>query len=147
MSAVKIVCPHCHVVNTVEAEVSRKEVSCMECGKSLNDTTPIECSEESFKIHLAQNDIPVLVDFFSPDCAPCMGMASDYDGAAKKFALEIRYLKVNTLDFPDLARQYGVNRLPTIIAFNKSIEMNRFSSALSQNQLEMWSESLIQIVL
>lgn len=147
MSALKIVCPHCHRVNTVEVEVSRKEVSCSECGEALNETTPIECDEPTFKTHLAQNDIPVLVDFFSPDCAPCMNMASDYEAAAKKFALEIRYLKVNTLDFPDLARQYGVNALPTIIAFNKSIEMNRFSSALSKNQLEMWSESLIQIVL
>lgn len=147
MSTLKIVCPHCSFVNTVEVEVSRKEVACNGCGQSLNDTTPIECNEESFKTHLSENDIPVLVDFFSPDCAPCMKMTSDYDAAAKKFPLEIRYLKVNTLDFPHLARQYGVNMLPTIIAFNKSIEMNRFSSALSQSQLEMWSESLIQIVL
>lgn len=147
MSAIKIVCPHCSAVNTLETEVSRKELSCTSCGEILNQTTPIECNEEMFKIHLSENEIPVLVDFFSPDCAPCMRMSDDYESAAAGFALEIRYLKVNTLEHPDIARQYGVNALPTIVAFKNNREVNRFSSALSKDQLKMWSESLIQMVL
>lgn len=147
MQTLNIVCPHCNTVNNVQVEVNRKEVLCSSCSKHLNDTTPLECTEESFKIHLSKNDIPVLVDFFSPDCAPCMKMLPDYEEAAKGCALEVRFLKVNTLEYPDLARQYGVNALPTVIAFNKSMEMNRFSNALSKDQLSMWAESLIQIVL
>lgn len=147
MQKLKIVCPHCHMTNHIEVEVSTAEVRCSSCTKPLNDTTPIECDSESFKAHVLENDIPVLVDFYSPDCAPCMKMASDYEAAAQKSPLEVRFLKVNTLDYPEIARQYGVNQLPTIIAFNKSIEANRFSNALSKDHLIMWAESLIQITL
>ncbi len=147
MPTITIVCPHCHKANTVAVEVDKKELLCSVCGGVLNDTMPVICDEIAFKTHLAENGIPVLVDFFSPDCAPCMKMLPDYEAAAGKFALEVRFLKVNTLEYPDLARQYGVNKLPTIIAFNKNIEVNRFSSVLSKDQLAMWAESLIQMVL
>jgi thioredoxin 2 len=147
MQTVSIVCPHCHTANTVKLAVERKEVLCLSCAKPLNDTTPIECDDIIFKIHLVQNDIPVLVDFFSPDCGPCMQMAPDYDRAAKKFALEVRFIKINILDFPELASRYGINTLPTVVAFHKNVEMNRFCSALSKDQLCMWAESLIQMVL
>lgn len=147
MQKLKIVCPHCHANNDVEVEVSTAEIQCSTCQKALNDTVPIECDFESFKAHLSGNDIPVLVDFYSPDCAPCMKMGPDYEAAAQKFPLEVRFLKVNTLQYPDIARQYGVNQLPTIVAFNNSVEVNRFSSALSKDHLSMWAESLIQITL
>lgn len=112
---------------------------------SLLDTKPLECSEELFQTHLNENDIPLLVDFYSPACAPCMKMAPDFESVASSFALEIRFLKINTQDYSELALSYGVNTLPTIIAFKKSRELNRFSSALSKEQLSMWAESLIQI--
>ena len=74
-------------------------------------------------------------------------MAPDFDETASKFALEVRFIKVNTQDHPEIARQYGVNELPTLIAFKKGRELNRFSSALSKDHLKMWSESLIQMVI
>ena len=147
MGELRIVCPHCHRINSVQNEVKREEILCQLCRKSLSDTTPIECDFESFKTHISESDIPVLVDFYSPDCAPCMKMAPDYEKAASSFGLEVRFTKINTLDFPEIARQYGVNALPTIVAFKNGREVNRFSSALSKDHLSMWAESLIQMVL
>jgi len=147
MEALKIVCPHCHHLNLVQNEVTKEEILCQLCQKSLLDTTPIECDADSFNTHITESDIPVLVDFYSPDCAPCMKMAPDYEKAASSFALEVCFIKINTLDYPDIARQYGVNALPTIVAFKGGREMNRFSSALSKDHLSMWAESLIQMTL
>lgn len=147
MESLKVVCPHCQVINRVENEVAKEVVLCSSCQKSLLYTTPIECDYESFHTHISENDIPVLVDFYSPDCAPCMKMAPDYEKAASTFALEVRFIKINTLDYPEIARQYGVNALPTIVAFKSGREMNRFSSALSKDHLSMWAESLIQMTL
>jgi thioredoxin 2 len=145
MESIKVVCPHCDTINRVKAEVSREEIHCTTCGKSLNDTTPKACDEKSFITHINENEIAVLVDFFSPDCAPCMAMAPDFEAVAKKFPLEIRFLKVNTVDHPQIALRYKVNELPTMIAFLKGMEINRFTSALPAAQLEMWGESLIQM--
>jgi thioredoxin 2 len=147
METLKIVCPHCNNVNTVANEVTKEDIACQSCRGSLSDTAPINCSTETFKTHITENTIPVLVDFYSPECAPCMKMAPDYAKAASSFALEVRFIKVNTVEYPDIARQYGVNLLPTTIAFKNGMEMNRFSSALSKEHLSMWAESLIQMVI
>jgi thioredoxin 2 len=147
METLKIVCPHCNNVNSVANEVTKDDIACSSCGESLSDTTPINCSTETFKTHITENTIPVLVDFYSPECAPCMKMAPDYEKAASSFALEVRFIKVNTVEYPDIARQYGVNMLPTTVAFKNGREMNRFSSALSKDHLSMWAESLIQMVI
>lgn len=147
MDTLKIVCPHCKYVNHIINEIQKNEIACEACKKMLTDTKPVLCDVESLKLHLSENDIPVLVDFYSPDCTPCMDMAPDYNKAADSFALEVRFLKVNTIENAEIALQYGVNELPTIIAFNKGIEINRFSSKLSKEQLGMWAESLIQMTL
>lgn len=147
METLKIVCTHCNNVNTVANEVTKEDVSCHSCGFSLSDTIPIDCTAETFKVHVTENTIPVLVDFYSPECVPCMKMAPDYAKAALSFALEVRFIKVNTVEYPDIARQYGVNMLPTTIAFKNGREMNHFSSTLSKEHLSMWAESLIQMVI
>lgn len=147
MDTLKIVCPHCHATNRIKNEVTKEDILCQSCQKSLLDTTPIECDFDSFKSHITESEIPVLVDFYSPDCAPCMKMAPDYEKAASSFGLEVRFIKINTVDYPEIARQYGVNALPTIVAFKGGREMNRFSSALSKDHLNMWAESLIQMTL
>lgn len=145
METMKVVCPHCSAVNTVAVEVAKKEVVCEACAKPLTDTTPVTCNDEVLKVHLDNNEIAVLVDFYSPDCAPCMAMAPDYEAAAKNFPLEVRFLKINTVQTPEIALRYDVNELPTLIAFRNGMELNRFTSALPRSQLEMWAESLIQM--
>jgi thioredoxin 2 len=147
MNTLQIVCPHCQKVSPVTNEVAKNELPCRSCGGSLLETAPLECDDAVFRTQVADNDIPVLADFYSPDCAPCMGMAPAYAEVAASFALEVRFLKINVLEYPHLARQYGVNMLPTIIAFKNGREVNRFSSALSKEQLRMWGESLIQMVI
>jgi len=145
MNTLKIVCPNCSSTNEIVIEESKADVQCQVCSHSLLDTKPLECCEESFQTHLHESDIPLLVDFYSPACAPCMKMAPDFEGVASSFALEVRFLKVNTQDYPELALSYGVNTLPTIVAFKKSRELNRFTSSLGKEQLSMWAESLIQM--
>lgn len=147
MDTLNIVCPHCLSVNRIVNAVEKSDVACDACGKSLLDTAPATCDADGFKTHVSENDIPVLVDFYSPDCGPCMEMAPDYQTAAAGFGLEVRFLKVNTLNDADIALQYGVNQLPTVIAFKNGMEINRFSSRLSKDQLGMWAESLIQMTL
>lgn len=145
MNTLRIVCTHCGSTNKILIEESKADTLCQKCSHSLLDTKPLACSEEVFQSHLHDNDIPILVDFYSPDCAPCMKMAPDFESTASSFALEVRFLKINTQDYPELALRYGVNTLPTIIAFKKSQELNRFTSALGKEQLHMWAESLIQM--
>lgn len=144
METLKVVCPECNSVNTIKMKVGSESNPCSQCQEDLDDPFPVEASDESCKTHITENDIPILVDFYSPTCGPCMAMYDDYEDAALGFALKVRFLKVNADEYQEVAREYGVSGLPTVIAFKNGQEVNRISSQLSQVQLSLWAESLTQ---
>lgn len=143
MENFKIVCSECSTINTVSHNTSNDAVLCVQCEAELDDPFPIEVSDKSCTMHINENDIPILVDFYSPACGPCMAMYDDYEDAALAFGLQVRFLKINADEHQEVARKYGVSGLPTIIAFDKGQEVNRISSQLSQIQLNLWAQSLI----
>ena len=143
METLKIVCSECNSVNTIKIEVENETISCSQCQADLDDPFPVEVTDESCKTHITENEIAVLVDFYSTTCAPCMAMYDDYEDAALRFGATVRFLKINADVHQQVAREYGVSALPTIIAFKKGEEVNRVSRQLSQVELSLWAESLI----
>ena len=143
MEMLKVVCPECSSVNTVKVEIENQSLSCTQCQADLDDPFPVEVTDESCLIHIMENDIPVLVDFYSTVCGPCMAMYDDYEDAALGFGLKVRFLKINADEYQKVAGAYGVSALPTIIAFKKGEEVNRVSRQLSRVELSLWAESLI----
>ena len=143
METLKIVCPECNSVNTIKSEVRNEPIPCSQCQADLDDPFPVEVTDESCTTHIIENDIAVLVDFYSSTCGPCMAMYDDYEDAALGFGLKVRFLKINSDTYQKVAKEYGVSALPTIIAFKKGQEVNRISSQLSRVELSLWAESLI----
>ncbi len=143
METLKIVCPECNSVNTIKSEVRNEPIPCSQCQADLDDPFPVEVTDESCRTHIIENDIAVLVDFYSSTCGPCMAMYDDYEDAALGFGSKVRFLKINADKYQKVAREYGVSALPTIIAFKKGQEVNRISSQLSRVELSLWAESLI----
>lgn len=142
METLKVVCPECNSVNTIKIEAANASILCSQCQADLDDPFPLEVTDESCTTHISENDIAVLVDFYSSTCGPCMAMYDDYEDAALGFGLTVRFLKVNADKYQQVAREYGVSALPTIIAFKKGQEVNRISKQLSQVELSLWAESL-----
>ena len=143
METLKIVCSECNSVNTIKTKVGNDPVLCSQCQADLDEPFPVEVTDESCKTHISENDIAVLVDFYSTTCGPCMAMYDDYEDAALAFGLSVRFLKINADKQQKVAKEYGVSALPTIIAFKKGQEVNRISRQLSQVELNLWAESLI----
>jgi len=143
METLKIVCPECSSVNSIKVEIENVSIVCAQCQADLDDPFVLEVTDESCTTHIMENDMPVLVDFYSTVCGPCMAMYDDYEDAALGFALKVRFLKINADEYQKVAREYGVSALPTIIAFKQGQEVNRISRQLSQVELSLWAESLI----
>ncbi len=143
MKTFKIVCPECSTVNTITLEAYDGTMNCSQCQVDLDNPFPIEVNDESCTTHITENEIPVLVDFYSTSCGPCMAMYEDYEDAALGFGLQVIFLKINADKYQQVARRYGVSSLPTIIAFKKGEEVNRISRQLSQVELDIWAKSLI----
>ncbi len=62
-----------------------------------------------------RNSKPVLVDFWAEWCAPCRALAPAFEKLAGKYASGFDFAKVNVDELPDLASQYGIRSIPTLL--------------------------------
>jgi thioredoxin 1 len=77
-----------------------------------------ESSEEVFKNVVLASDLPVLVDFFAPWCGPCRALAPALEAIAKNYDGRIKIVKVNVDDAAELAAQYRIQGVPTLMVFH-----------------------------
>ena len=76
-----------------------------------------EVSEGTFQQEVLQSSEPVLVDFWAPWCGPCRQIAPLIEQLASENAGSAKVVKVNIDDNQEIARQYGVMSIPTLMIF------------------------------
>lgn len=71
----------------------------------------------SFEEMVSQSPIPVLVDFYATWCGPCQMMAKVLEQVGPGLRDRLQIVKIDSDRYPQLASQYGVQALPTLILF------------------------------
>jgi thioredoxin 1 len=74
-------------------------------------------SDKTFQADVLQSDIPVLVDFWAPWCGPCRMVGPIIEKIAEKAGSSVRIFKLNVDDNREIAAQYGITAIPTVIIF------------------------------
>ncbi|HJP97907.1 MAG TPA: thioredoxin TrxC [Rhodanobacteraceae bacterium] len=136
-----IVCPHCEAVNRVPPERLGAVPTCGKCHRPLFDGHPAALNEVGFQKHLARNDIPVLVDFWAPWCAPCRMMAPEFVKAAAQLEPHVRLVKVDTEAEPALGARYNIRSIPTLALFHGGREMARQAGAMQNGGIVQWARA------
>jgi thioredoxin 1 len=92
-------------------------------------------SEATFAEQVNSAAEPVLVDFWAEWCGPCKTIAPILEELAGEQAGKLQIAKVDVDDNQGLARQYGVQSIPTMIVFKDGVEVHRLVGARGKAQL------------
>jgi thioredoxin 1 len=83
-----------------------------------------ELTADIFQQEVIDSAVPVLVDFWSPRCAPCGRIAPILDELAAEAGGRFRVAKVNAWEQQDLAVRYRISAVPTLLVFKGGAVVN-----------------------
>ena len=96
----------------------------------------IDVEESDFIEMVLKSEVPVLVDFWSPSCAPCRLLGPVLDELAEENEEEFKFVKVNVYDAPRIGSQYGVDMLPTLLFFHEGRVVERMVGVQEKDKLQ-----------
>ncbi|AEI14560.1 MULTISPECIES: thioredoxin [Flexistipes] len=83
-------------------------------------------TEENFQKEVLESDIPVVVDFWAVWCGPCKMLAPTLDQVSAEFEGKAKVGKVNVDENQQLAAQYGIMSIPTVMIFKDGKVVEQF---------------------
>ena len=95
----------------------------------------IDLTKENFQAEITKSDKPVLVDFWAVWCGPCQMMAPILHELEAEMP-DVQIGKVNVDELMDLARQFRVVSIPTLIIFKNGQEVQRMVGVTSKEELK-----------
>ena len=95
----------------------------------------IKLSSENFEKEVLKSEKPVLVDFYADWCGPCNAMAPVIEELAKELEGKVKVGKINVDENPDIAVEYNVMSIPTLIVFKNGKEENRLVGLRNKEEL------------
>jgi thioredoxin 2 len=130
-----LACEHCLATNRVPASRLADKPVCGRCKKELLDGRPVELTDANFDLFTQRTELPVLVDFWAPWCGPCVGMAPQFDLAARQLKGRAVLAKVNSDDNPKTSARFGIRSIPTLVRLDGGLEKSRQTGALQVAQI------------
>ena len=91
----------------------------------------------SFKSDVLDNDKPVVVDFWAEWCGPCKMIAPALEEISNEMA-NVQIAKVNIDENPDIAAQFGIRSIPTLMIFKDGKHADTMVGAQSKSKLLDW---------
>jgi thioredoxin 1 len=105
--------------------------------------TTVELNEKNFKTEVLQSPLPVVVDFWATWCGPCKMITPVLEEIAAEQAGRVKVAKVNVDENPNLAAQYQVQSIPTLLYFADGVARDRVVGAAGKKAIVSRLEGLM----
>lgn len=95
----------------------------------------LHVSKENWQNEVTESKVPVLVDFWAEWCPPCRALAPILEELAQELGDKIKIVKVNVDDSPELAAQFGIRAIPTLLLFQNGVVQQQMVGGMSKAAL------------
>ena len=102
-----------------------------------------ELTSNDFKTEVLESDSPVLVDFWAEWCGPCKVIAPVIEELAVDYDGKVKFGKLNVDDHNQVASEYGVRSIPTLLVFKNGAVVNQIVGAVPKERI---AESLDTVI-
>ncbi|KKQ26838.1 MAG: Thioredoxin [Candidatus Levybacteria bacterium GW2011_GWA1_37_16] len=100
-------------------------------------------TDASFKQEVLEDKGAVVVDFWAPWCGPCRTVGPIIDELAKEFAGKVIIGKINVDENSQIAGEYGVMSIPSVIFFKNGQPIRTMVGAQSKENYKQEIEALL----
>jgi thioredoxin 1 len=100
-------------------------------------------TDANFQAEVLESSLPVLVDFWAQWCQPCLAMAPDLEAVAEQFAGRVRVGKLDVDQYQDIAGQFNVQAMPTLLVFKNGVVAEQRVGKLGRDALAKLVEGVL----
>jgi thioredoxin reductase (NADPH) len=110
----------------------------------MQDDQVREIRADEFEREVLQSDRPVVLDFYSTECAPCEAVAPKFEGLAALYGAHVKFLKMFRQGNRELAEQLNVRASPTLVFYDRGQEVDeRLSGAIRRAAIRRALDRLV----
>ncbi len=103
---------------------------------------PVSLDSRSFKRFLDEHE-NVVVDFWAEWCGPCRMISPIIEELAKEYAGKVAFGKLNVDEAREIAMQFGISAIPTLIFFKRGKAVSAIVGAYPKSEIKRWIEKNI----
>ena len=106
----------------------------------MSDRYIQDITAEDFGVAVLQRsqEVPVVVDFWAEWCEPCKTLGPLLERVTEQHNGAFELVKIDVDQNKELAAEFGIQSIPTVVAFRHGAPINRFSGAIPEHNLQAW---------